>query len=185
VFTEDKLKTRAKSMLQEFMQFHDEEELLLAMDEVLGSPNAGKIIVQTNIDYSVDCKPAERAAIIEIIAILFSKDKLTSLDVKEPMADIVEFIDSYVCDSPGVFGYVGDMVSTFMHVKALDVIWLCDATSRCPESPDKLKVIDHTIQAMKSKYGDAETRACFGGANETRALESLLGPDFQSIARKL
>jgi translation initiation factor 4G len=155
------------------------------MDEVLGSPNAGKIIVQTNVDYAIDCKAAERAAIIEIIAILFTKDKLTSLDVQQPMGDIVEYIDSYVCDSPGAFGYVGDMLSTFLHVKALDVIWMCDVTSKCFEHADKVKVIDHTVQAFKSKYGDAATRACFGGASETRALESLLGPDFQSIARML
>lgn len=155
------------------------------MDEVLGSPNAGKIIVQANLDHAIECKPPERAAIIEIISILFTNDKITSLDVQGPMKDIVEFIDSFLCDSPGVFGYVGDMLSTFLNIKALDVIWLCDATSKCLDNADKVKVIDHTVQAFKSKYGDAATQACFGGASETRALESLLGPDFQSIARLL
>ena len=167
------------------MQFKNEEELLLSMDEVLGSPDAGKIIVQSNVEYALEAKDPERAAINDIVAILFTKGRLKPTDIQDAMLDLVEFIDSFVCDSPGAFGYVGEMLATFLNIKALNIPWLCDATSRCMNQPDKLKVIDNAVEKMKAKYGDDEARACFGGANESRALEQLLGPDFQVISQKL
>lgn len=185
VFSEEKLKNRAKSMRQEWMEFQNEDELLLSMDEVLGSPDAGRIIVQANVDHAMDCKAPERDAIIEIITILYGKGKLTNADVQGPMSDCVEFIDSLVLDSPGAFDYLGEMLSTFLNMKALNVAWLCDATSKCFEEKDKVKVINSAVEGMKVKYGDAATRACFGGASESRALESLLGSEFQVIAKKL
>jgi len=185
VFTEEKLKIRAKSMRQEWMEYKNEEELLLSMDEVLDSPNAGNIIVQTNVEYAIEAKAPERAAINEIVAILFNKGRLTPAHVQESMVDLVEFIDSFVCDSPHAFEYVGEMLATFLNIKALNIPWLCEATSKCMNQPDKFKVIDHALEAMKAKYGDGAARACFGGSSESRALETLLGPDFQGIARKL
>lgn len=185
VFTEEKLKTRAKSMRQEWMEYKNEEELLLSMDEVLGSPDAGKIIVQTNVEYALEAKAPERAAINDIIVILFTKGRLTPTDVQDAMTDLVEFIDSFACDSPGAFGYVGEMLANFLNIKAVTIPWLCDATSRCLNQADKFKLIDNVVEAMKSKFGDSAVRACFGGPSEVRALEALLGPDFQGLARKI
>ena len=71
IFTEDKLKNRAKSMRQEWMETKNEDDLLYSMDEVLNSPDAGKIIVGTNTEYAIKAKAPEHAAINEIIAILF------------------------------------------------------------------------------------------------------------------
>ena len=185
VFSEDKLKIRAKSMRQEWMEVKNEEELLLSMDEVLGSPDAGKIIVQSNVEYALEAKDLERMAINEIVTILFTKGRVTSKDIQESMLDLVEFIDSFVCDSPKAFEYVGQMLATFLNMKALNISWLCDATSRCMNQGDKLKVIDNALEATKAKYGVDAVRTTFGGASEMGALESLLGSDFQTIASKL
>eukprot|EP00956_Cyclotella_meneghiniana_P032360 scaffold88581_cov22-Cyclotella_meneghiniana.AAC.1 len=84
VFSEDKLKIRAKSMRQEWMEVKNEEELLLSMDEVLGSPDAGKIIVQSNVEYALEAKDPERMAINDIVTILFTKGRVTSKDIKSP-----------------------------------------------------------------------------------------------------
>lgn len=185
VFSEEKLKIRAKSMRQEWMEMKNEEDLLYSMDEVLGSPDAGKIIVATNVEYALEAKAPERAAINDIVAILFTKGRLKPADVQDAMLDLVEFIDSFACDVPGAFGYVGEMLATFLHIKALNIPWLCEATSKCINQPDKFKVIDHAFEAMKSKYGEDEARAVFGGPSESKDLEKLLGPDFQGIAKKL
>jgi len=183
IFDEEKLKLRAKNMRMEFMQDPNEKELIMSMDEVLGSPDAGKIIVQANIEYAIDCKDSERKAIIEIITILFTNGKVTVSDVRDPLADIVEFIDSYVIDSPGAFGYLGDMLSAFFHMEALGVNWLCDCTSKLMGKGDQFKVISNAFASMKNAYGDAAVRSFFGGADEIKAFEQLLGPaDFGEIS---
>jgi hypothetical protein len=42
-------------------------ELMMSIDEVLATPGAGKKIVQTKINYCVDCNHSELRPIIEII----------------------------------------------------------------------------------------------------------------------
>ena len=181
--TKEKLELRAKNMRLEFMQDPSEKELLFSVDEVLGSPDAGRTIVQVNVEHAIECKAPERQSIIDMIVILYNNGKLTKSDVQTPMADIVEFIDSFVIDSPGAFGYLGEMLSAFFHMGALDVQWLCSCTGKLMDKADQSKVIAHTMQAMKKSYGDAETRSCFSGPNGRQALEQLLGAaEFQSMA---
>ncbi|EED88616.1 eukaryotic translation initiation factor, partial [Thalassiosira pseudonana CCMP1335] len=175
VFTKEKLELRAKNMRNEFKEGHDEKELLMSMDEVLGSPDAGKTVVQVNVEYAIDCKAPERQALIEMIVILFKNGKLSKSDVQVPMLDMVEFIDSFVVDSPGAFGYLGEMLSAFLDVKTLDIAWLCDATSKVMNKSDQVKVIDHAMKVMTANYGEGATRACFGGPGESVALSQLLG----------
>ena len=66
---EDKLKLRAKNMRNEYMQENNQEELILSMDDLKASPNAGHVIVQASLDTAIDCKEADREAIIAILSI--------------------------------------------------------------------------------------------------------------------
>jgi hypothetical protein len=171
-------------MRQEWiMETKNEDDLLYSMDEVLNSPDAGKIIVGTNTEYAIEAKAPEHAAINEIIAILFTKGRLQPKDVQSGMLDVVEFIDAFVCDSPHAFEYVGEMLATLLHIKALSIPWLYKAASNIANDPDKCKLIDHALEAM-SKYGDEAVHFTFGGASE-RTFEQLLAPNCQIIAQKL
>ena len=66
---EDKLKLRAKNMRNEYMQENNQEELILSMDDLKASPNAGHVIVQASLDTAIDCKEADREAIVAILSI--------------------------------------------------------------------------------------------------------------------
>lgn len=187
-FSKDKIETRAKNMRDEFMnEGRDEKELLLTMDENLsGNPDAGSIIVQLYADQSMDCKAPVRKAMIDILTILYKAGKLSKSDVEVPMADMVEFIDSFVVDSPGAIGYLGELLAPFLDMKALDIKWLCEKTSMLINKEDHKKVIHHAIVEMKKACGDGAARAVFGGPNEVKALEQLLGAgEFQAIAAQL
>mmetsp|Transcript_26792 Transcript_26792/g.39979 ORF Transcript_26792/g.39979 Transcript_26792/m.39979 type:complete len:1100 (-) Transcript_26792:207-3506(-) len=181
-FTEEKLKNRAKSMRAEFMQDRSNvEDLLFSMDETRGTPDAGKTIVQVNVDHTIDCKDNERDAIIAMLVILFEKGKLSRSDFEGPMADIVEFIDSYVCDSPRVMEYLGDMLAAFFKIGALDVKWLVPQCAKVkeinPGADFHTQVITHAIDSQKKAYGVEEAKRCFGGNAEQRELAGLLGLD--------
>merc|ERR1719296_585556 len=115
------LKLRANNLRQEWLQDPNEKELILSIDEVLGTPNASKTIVQTNIDYMADCKASELGSIIKMIVTLFKAGKVTANDISTSMADLVEFIDSFVCDNPRIFDYVGDMFCAFANINAITV----------------------------------------------------------------
>jgi len=183
VFTEEKLKLRANNMRQEWIADKLEKELLMSMEEVLGSPNAGKIIVQTNIDYAADCKVSELAAIISMIVALYKARKVSNSDIETAMTDLVEFIDSFACDNPRIFDYVGDMFCAFANNNALTLDWLCDVASRVNDDSCKLKVIAGAMKSVKSTFGDGAVRECFGGASERSSLEKLLGAGkFKEIA---
>ena len=175
VFTEEKLKIRANSMRQEWMESRDKKELEISIDETSASPNASKIIVQTNIDYAADCKEAELKAIIEMIEHLFRAGKVSKSDIVSAMADLVEFIDSFACDNPQIYSYVGEMFCTFANMQALTVAWLADCTSKVMEENCKPKVIEGAMMAIQKAYGPAAVRSCFGDKDERAALERLLG----------
>lgn len=174
--SEDKLKLRATNMLKEWIQDSNESELMMSIDEVLATPNAGKMIVQTIIDYSADCKTSELKLIIDLIMVLHRNKKVSSPDIEVAMADIVEFIDSFACDNPQVFHYVGEMFSVFASGKILTFAWLCNCTSRVMGDDYKAKVIEEAMKSMKKTYGVGAIVSCFDVKGDRNSLEQLLGP---------
>ena len=176
VFSEDKLKLRANNMRQEWMQDKNEKELLLSMDEVLASPNAGKVIVQTNIDYAADCKASELKSVIDMIVILYRNRKVTDSEIKTAVGGLVEFVDSFACDNPKIYGYIGDMVCAFINMNALGLDWLCDCTSRVMDESCKPKVIIGTLESIQKSFGPGAVKSCIGNPSERSAMEKLLGP---------
>jgi translation initiation factor 4G len=175
--SEDKLKLRAKNMSSEFMEHKNKDELLLSMDDLKATPNAGKVIVQTSVDKALDCKDAEREAIISVLSILYTNGKLTADDVSGPFGEIVEFIDSFVVDSPRAVEYMGDLMAEFLHIKALDVNWLCTEAKKLEEFSAHLipGVIEGCVKSSVSRFSADEAKAHFGGA--TDALTKLLGAE--------
>ena len=175
VLSEEKLKIRANNMRQEFMQSKDKKELEMSIEEVLSSPNASKIIVATNVDYAADCKADELKTVIEMLDHLYRSGKVTKSDIESAMADLVEFIDSFACDNPRIYDYVGDMFCSFANMQALTVAWLADCTSKIMDESCKPKVIDGAMKSIQKEYGTEAVKSCFGDASERQALERLLG----------
>jgi len=160
----------------------NEDELLLTMDELSSTPNAGLTIVQTNTDSAMDCKDAERDAIVEMLSILAEKGKLSRSDFETPVGELIEFIDSFVVDSPRAFKYLGDMLAEFIRVKVLDVPWMCRQCAKLkdldPDTKSGERVIVETIESMKESddVGIDGAKSFFGASSEA-ALETLLGAD--------
>jgi len=111
ILSEEKLKLRVDNMRKEWLQNKDEKELYLTADELLViNPGAGRTITRVNIDYvAADCKAAELKPIIEMIVHLHKNKKVSTPDIESAMADLVEFIDSFACDNPQVFHFVGEL----------------------------------------------------------------------------
>lgn len=186
--SKDKLKLKIKNMQNEFMADKNVKELLLTMDELSGTPDSGKTVVQVTTDTAMDCKDAVRESIIDMLAVLGEKGKLTRSDFEPPMGELVEFIESFVIDSPRAFTYLGDMLARFIGVKVLDVPWLSqqckklkelDAGTSAPE-----KVIAETIDSMtKRNGGGADLAKASFGVTSQASLEALLGADKWSAMR--
>ena len=123
--------------------------------------------------------------LISVISILFRKGKLTSDDIGLPFADIIEFIDSFVVDSPRAMEYLGDMAAEFFHIKALDVAWLCGQAKKLEEFSGHLipDVIENCAKSLVKAYSVDEAKTLFGAANS--ALIGLLGAEkWNEIAGK-
>lgn len=177
--SEDKLKTRAKTMRNEFMEEGNEEDLIFTMDETLQTnpDDAGRIIVQASIDAIIDCKDAEREAIFSIISILYRNGKLQSDDIGTPFADIIEFVDSFVVDCPNIMTYLGDFMTEFLRIGALDVNYLCDQSMKLQEFSAEFipQVIGACVKSAVSNLGRDEAKSHFDkGSNK---LINLLGAD--------
>lgn len=174
--SEEKLKLRVKNMKAEYMQEPDEKELLLSMDELSGTPDAGKTMVQVYCEGSFECKDDERKAVIKILSFLFQKGKLTAADFDTPLGELVEFVDSFVIDAPKAIDYLGDMLAEFIHIKAVTVPWLAEQCAKLGHAPDvREKVIECTIESMKRTQGVAEAKGHFGASRAE--LTKVLGSD--------
>ena len=168
--------------IMESMLNSNETELLVSMHETLDFLITDKTCVQAYLHHAFACTAPKRKAMTKIIRILYSNGKLTKPDINCAMVD---YRGRIVIDSPGAFCNLGEMISAFCHMKALDVEWLCNYTRRVWDENDQCKVITHTFQAMKFFYGDAALRSCFGGASEIKAFEMLLGSvEFKLIHAK-
>ena len=110
--SEEKLKRRIKSMRSDFIgDGGNVDELLLSMDELSGTRDAGFTLVQASADDMMECKEADRKAIIQIISILAEKGKLSPNEVKKGLADPIEFIDSMAMDAPRAFEFMGVLLA--------------------------------------------------------------------------
>merc|ERR1712087_376110 len=148
------------------------------------APDAGKVIVATNIDFCADCKPAQLESTIKMIVALHKARKVTNADIEAAMTDMVEFIDSFMHDNPRIFDYVGDMFCSFANNNILTTGWLCDVTSRVMENSCKQKVIAGAMKSVKKEFGNEAVKDCFGGPSDRSALEGLLGPAFADLANE-
>jgi hypothetical protein len=174
----EKLERRVKSIRSAFMQDPSNiDELLLSVDELSGTPDYGAQFISMNSDRIIDCKDDERRAIFSMLAILVEKGKISSSDAKAGLMDIIEFIDGFLCDAPKAFDYLGEMLSTMLRVKAIDVSYVCEQAEMTKDSSEENpeKLIRAIARAMEASQGKDEVRALFNGS--AKALESLLGSD--------
>ena len=175
----DKLERRVANMLVEFTQDpSNTEELLLSMEELSGTPDAGVTLVQKYGDRMMDCKDDERKSIVAIVSFLFKKGKLTTDDVGNGLMDTVEFIDSLVIDAPRAYEYLADLLSALLEAKAVSVSWLCEQCEKTKMDPNTNapeRVIKETMVATKEKYGAATASSIFGDSADQ--LATLLGND--------
>jgi translation initiation factor 4G len=181
--SDEKLEKSIKSMRNDYVSDGGSmDELLLSMHEVSGTPGAGVKIVSLNVDRLMDCKDDERKAINSIIKILFEKKKITSDDVKNGFMDAIEFIDSFVMDSPRAYEYLGNLLGALLQIKAFDVEWLCEQLEKTKADPDTVapvKLVRYTITSAgpsaKGSFSTAE-----------KALVELLGADsWKAISQEL
>ena len=178
ILSEEKLKLRVNNMRKEWLQSKDEKELYLTADELLVTPGAGQTITQVNIDYAAaDCKAAELKPIIEMMVHLHKNKKISTPDIESAMADAIEFIDSFACDNPQVFHYVGELFCAFFaNDKILTVDWLCNTANKVMGDEFKYKVVEEAMKSVRSNFGEDAAKSCFGGKNAMDAIEKLLGP---------
>lgn len=176
--SKEKFERRVKSMRGEFKENpNDIKELLLSWDELTGTPNYGSTFVQLNGDRIIDSKDDERDAIYKMLSTLVEQKKLSASDVKAGLADLIEFIDSYVYDAPLAFDYLGAMLSSMMAVGAVDVAWICEQAEKTKlagaENPGK--VIKSLAVALEKSNGKDGAKSTLNGSKAS--LEKLLGAD--------
>jgi len=176
VFDDEKLKKRAKSMLKEWEEQKDEKELALSMEETLGTPDAGKKIMQEYAQIIIDAKASEVAAMKAMLVVLYKKKLITSKDVKAGMDDIIEFIDGSACDQPKIYDYVGGLFCAFANVNAYTIEDLCEVTAKVFDEGAKVLTINGCMNGIGDEFGPGATQNCFAGsAKETELLKNLLG----------
>jgi MIF4G domain len=186
--TPEKLQRRIKSMRTDYMQDPNNiEELLLSMDELRETKNAGLTLVIKSGDALMDCKEEERKAISEVIRILYENGKLSKDDIRTGMDEMIEYIESSVADCPRLYEYVGDLLSTLFKLNAVDVQWLCETLEKTKAEPNTQapeKLTRATISSIRSRDGQAAAKDIFGKSSS--AMNSLLGADkWNSISSDL
>jgi translation initiation factor 4G len=165
------------------------EELMVSVEELSGTPDAGMILVSKNADRMFECKDAERDAISAMLTVLFEKGKLTKGDIRNGLVDVVEFIADIVIDSPKAYEYLGDLLSTMFKIKVLDTAWLCEQLEKLksedPDSDAPEKVVRKTMEATRRKFGVDAVKSCFGGKDDPQ-LVALLGADkWKTVASEM
>ena len=176
--SDEKLERRIGTIRGEFIQDPtDIENLLLSMDELVGTPNYGVTFVQKNCDFIIDCRDNERSSVYALHTLLVQKGRLSSVDIKTGMTDLIEFIDSYACDAPRAYDYLGEFLGHMIKANAIEVSWVCEQAEQTKVSRDDNpeKIIMALINAMQTSFGNEETKALVQSSSS--ALEKLLGAD--------
>lgn len=171
----EKLENRVKSIRAEFLEGKDVIELLLSVDELRTTPEAGKKLVQSSLDKALDSKDDERESIYTMLATLYAKKKISSDDVRPELGEMIEFLGSFIVDSPKAMKYLGDIVADFIRVGAIDIAWLCQATKILQENDSHLipSFIQLCIISVITRNGIEEARLSV--SKDVSFLTELLG----------
>jgi translation initiation factor 4G len=96
--------------------------------------------------------------------------------------DAIEFIDSFVMDSPRAYEYLGNLLGSLLQIKAFDVEWLCEQLEKTKADPDTVapvKLVRYTITSA-----GPSAKGSFSAAE--KALVGLLGADsWKTISQEL
>jgi len=182
---DDKFDRRVKTIRNEYIQDPTNlQELLLSMDELTGTKDYGSRFVSKNADHMIECKENERAAIYLLLEVYVKEGKISSNDVKTGLADIIEFIDSYICDAPLAFDYLGRMLSAMIRCNAVDVTWIGKEAEKTKISSDANpeKIIRALIKAIGADKGIEAIKVSFGPHH--KAMEKLLGVEKWASIKK-
>lgn len=182
----EKLQRRIDTIRNEYMSDPGNvDELLLSIDEISGTPHYGTKLVARNGDRLFDCRDAEREAISEMLPLLYEKGKLTSSDLQDGLAEVVEFIGDIVSDAPKAYEYLGDVLSTLLKLEAVDIAWLAAQAEKAKENSEygdmvsdvHEKVVRKTMEATKNKYGSDIVQQVFVDSEDSSKLSDLLGAE--------
>ncbi|GAX12806.1 translation initiation factor 4G [Fistulifera solaris] len=181
--SEDELMRKIKSMRADFLtDGGNVDELIMSMDEISGTPDAGIVLVSKNADHMMECKDDERKAIYQMISILFEKDKITKGDIMEGTKDVIELIDDLVVDSPRAYEYLGDFLGLLLRLKAVDLNWICEECEKTKEfnphtqAPEKL--IQFALLNLKKTSGKQAVADVVANDN---GVTSLLGDKWTAL----
>lgn len=172
--SKDKLERRIDNIRAEYMQDPKNiDELLLSVDELAGTPDWGLTLATRNTDRIMDCKDAERTAIVNMFVILYEKKKMSATDLGNGVAEVVEFLDSFIMDSPRAYEYAGDMVSSLLNAGAVSIAWLCEQSAKIQASDANERLVKETMVAFVKKFGKEKAQGVFGdGADRLAVLLS-------------
>lgn len=150
--SEDKLFLKIKNMRTEFLSDQSNtEDVFYTMKEMMGTPEYGRFVVEKNMDFAYECKDPEREGVIALLTLLYTKEKLSSKDFEDGMADMIEFVDSFECDVPKACLHLGEVLSACLQMKALTKEWLKEkCTLTAPGYSEK--VISGTEQALSRMF---------------------------------
>ena len=109
-----------------------------------------------------------------MICFLYQNGKVSKLDIKAAMANIMDSIITLARSYPRICDNVGDMFCAFANIQALDVVWLAECAGRHSDYACKLKIIECAMKSIQKAHGNSAVRSCFSG-NEGIALGKLLG----------
>lgn len=186
---DEKLIRRIKGIRTEFLANDDANELLLSMQELSATPNAVVKVITMSCDFIIDCKEEDRKKVLRMLITLAENDEFTPEEVKEALADIVEFIDSFVLDCPRVYEYIGEVIGQMMMFKMIDIPWFCEQCIRVKEAdsatvaPEKL--LRAVISTIRDAVGVESAKEYFGTSNEALILELLGEKTWSSIVADL
>ena len=171
--SEDQLKRRIKSMRADFIgDGGNVSELLLSMDELSATPEAGMKLIQFSADDMMDCKDQDRQAIVKIISILAEKRKLSQDDVKNGLADAIEFIDSFAMDAPRAFEFLGELLASLLRIGTIDANWICqqsETTKLDPTTKAPARIIGETLKALAAQTDKKTALSSFSSAESSLA----------------
>jgi hypothetical protein len=177
---EEVIQRKAQSMRTEFIQSRgqvSEDDLIFSFTDITTLPDFGRIFVQKNADFAIDCKSYELDAVISILSLLVSKGRLTPSDFDLPFGELVEFLPDFITDSPSAVQASGEMIAAFINIKTLSFSWLCEL---CEKLQNELSaehfpsLISRIIECLKPKYGDKASLRADLGPYENR-LSHLVG----------
>ncbi|KAG6617618.1 Eukaryotic translation initiation factor 4 gamma 2 [Phytophthora cinnamomi] len=167
---------KMRSTLEEYLSVKDFNEVVQCIEELDAVPDRWRHFVHIMLAFSLEAKQSVRTDVAELLAQLFTSEKISSEDIEAAVDTILDDYDDLRVDIPQLAVNLSELWTPLFVKQALSVHWLSESCSHLAESGRAADVLDALLSNFEAREGQEALVAWWKKQEGIEAVWTQMSP---------